>query len=100
MLAEILRRLLPIYEPERIYLFGSSARGVSRRGSDYDLMLVIPDDADEERARARRAYEVLWGLGVAVDVVIWRRGAFDARATAPTSLPATVMREGILLHAA
>jgi predicted nucleotidyltransferase len=97
--AEILRRLVPAYDPERVYLFGSAARGDSDPGSDYDLVLVVPDDASPERLRSRRAYEELWGLGVAVDVLVWRRTSFDRRAHVRTSLPAAVLREGVLLHA-
>ena len=100
VVAEVVRRLVEAYGPERIYLFGSAARGEAGPSSDYDILLVVPDDASTERLRARRAYEVLWGLGVAVDVLIWRRGAFDARASVRTSLPAVVLREGMLLHAA
>ena len=98
VLGEIVRRLVDAYKPERVYLFGSTARGDAGPDSDYDLLLVVPDDASTERLRARRAYEVLWGLGRAVDVLIWRRGAFDARATVATSLPAAVLRDGIVLH--
>jgi len=99
-LAEIVRRLVDAYQPERAYLFGSTARSEVGPDSDYDILLVMPDSASPELLRARRAYEVLWDLGTAVDVVLWRRGAFDARAAVPTSLPAIVLREGILLHAA
>lgn len=97
---EIVRRLVEAYQPERIYLFGSAARGEAGPNSDYDVLLVVPDDASAPRLRARRAYEVLWGIGVAVDVVVWRRSAFDEIAKVATSLPASVVREGILLHAA
>jgi excisionase family DNA binding protein len=100
ILAEIVRRLVDAYQPDRVYLFGSAARGEAGPDSDYDIVLVVPDDAPEHRLRARQAYQVLWGLGAAVDVVVWRRSAFDARSTVPTSLPAVVLREGVLLHAA
>jgi excisionase family DNA binding protein len=100
VVGEIVRRLVEAYQPERVYLFGSAARGEVGPNSDYDVLLVVPDDASAPRLRARRAYEVLWGIGVAVDVVIWRRSAFDETADVPTSLPASVLREGILLHAA
>lgn len=100
VLAEILARLTEAYAPERVYLFGSAARGDAGEHSDYDLLLVVPDDAPPERVRSRKAYEALWGIGAAVDVVVWRRSAFEASAEAPTSLPATVLREGILLRAA
>jgi excisionase family DNA binding protein len=100
VLGKIVERLAEAYEPERIYLFGSSARGDTDASSDYDVLLVVSDDAPPERLRARKAYEALWGMGAAVDVVVWRRSAFEASAAAPTSLPAIVLREGVLLHAA
>lgn len=100
IVGEIVRRLVAEYAPERVYLFGSSARGEPGPDSDLDVLLVMPDDAPPERLRARRGYEALWGLGRAVDIVLWRRSAFDARAQVPTSLPAVVLREGVLLHAA
>jgi predicted nucleotidyltransferase len=95
-----LRRLIEAYAPERIYLFGSSARGEAGPDSDYDLLLVVPDDAPPERRRSRLAYERLWGTGTALDVLVWTRSSFDRRLHLPASLPATVVREGQLLHAA
>ena len=99
-LAEVLERLIKAYEPERVYLFGSTARGDAGADSDYDLLLVVPDDAPPERKRSRLAYERLWGTGTAVDVLVWTRSSFDRRLHLPASLPATIIREGRLLHAA
>ncbi|NIQ85536.1 MAG: nucleotidyltransferase domain-containing protein, partial [Acidobacteria bacterium] len=49
LLADVVRRLVDAYAPERIYLFGSSARGEAGPDSDYDLLLIVPDDAAPER---------------------------------------------------
>ena len=62
-LAELLRWLEPAYEPERVYLFGSRARGEAGPDSDYDFLLVVPDDAPPERRQSRLAYEALRGTG-------------------------------------
>ena len=99
-LAEIVRRLVEAYAPERIYLFGSHARGDAGPDSDYDLMLIVPDDSAPERLRSRLAYERLWGTGAAADVLVWKRTSFDKRLHLKASLPATITREGKLLHAA
>lgn len=98
-LLEAVRRLAEAYHPERIYLFGSVARGDASPDSDYDLMLVVPDDAPAEKRRSRLAYEVLWGTGIAADVLVWTVSLFNSRTHLPSSLPATVLREGKLLHA-
>lgn len=54
-LGEMVRRLVEAYEPDRVYLFGSRARGDSGPDSDYDVLVVVPDDAPPERGRSRLA---------------------------------------------
>lgn len=100
-LRAVLERVVELYSPERVYLFGSRARGDHRVDSDFDLLAVMPDDADEDRLRSRRFYEHCWDLPRSADVLIWRRASFDAQARhVVASLPATVLREGKLVYAA
>lgn len=100
VLAESVRRLVKAYQPERIYLFGSKARGDAGPDSDYDLLVIVPDDAPSERRDSKLAYQVLWGVKAAVDAVVCRSSWFHARTHLKASLPGTVLREGKLLHAA
>jgi predicted nucleotidyltransferase len=100
LLAEITRLLIAAYRPERIYLFGSHARGDGGPDSDYDLLVVVPDAAPPERRGSRLAYEVLWEAGRAGDVLVLTRSDFEGRAHLQASLPGTVLREGRLLYAA
>jgi predicted nucleotidyltransferase len=99
-LDEILRRLVASYQPLEVYLFGSKARGDSGPDSDYDLLVVVPDDAPPERKRSRLAYEVLRGTGLAADVLVCTRSYFEPRRFLKASFPGTVLREGRLLHGA
>ncbi len=99
-LAGIVERLIDAYQPERIYLFGSKARGDYGPDSDFDLLVVVPNTAPDERKRSRLAYDRLWGTGTAADVLVWTRGRFESRAHLRASLPGTVLREGRLLYAA
>ena len=99
-LAEVVRRLIAAYDPERVYLFGSVARGDAGPDSDYDLLVVVLDDASAERRGGRVAYESLRGTGTAADVVVCTHSYFEDRRTLKASLPGTVLREGRLLHAA
>ena len=99
-LRAVVERLAEAYRPERIYLFGSVARGDAGADSDYDLLVVVQDDAPPERRRSRLAYQALRGTGVAADVLVWTRSAFDSRLHLRASLPATVVAEGMLLYTA
>ncbi len=99
-LAEIVRRLVEAFRPERVYLFGSKARGDEDPDSDYDLMVVVSASAQPAYRRAQEAHGLLWDLGVAADVLVWTREEFEPRLRLAASLPATVVREGKLLYAA
>jgi predicted nucleotidyltransferase len=98
VLAEVVHRLVAAYRPERIYLFGSVARGDAGPDSDYDLLVVVPDDAPPQRQRSRLAYEALHGTGAAADVLVCTTSYFEDRRLLRASLPGTVLREGRLIH--
>ena len=100
VLSEVVRRLAEAYHPERIYLFGSTARGEAGPDSDYDIMIVVPDQAAKEFRSSDLAYCVLRGLRVAKDVLVWTRTEFQKRLHLKASLPSTVLREGKLLYGA
>ena len=98
-IAAIRDRLVDYYRPERIYLFGSAARGDAGPDSDLDFCVVVPDDASAELLRDGAIYSLLRGIGYPKDIVHWRRSDFDARAAhVRTSLPATIVREGNLIY--
>ena len=99
-LAEIVRRLVAAYRPERVSLFGSTARREAGPESDYDIRVVVDDEAPPDLKRSRRAYEVLSGLPRSGDILVWPRSAFERRLHLRASLPATILHEGELLHAA
>jgi predicted nucleotidyltransferase len=99
-LAEIVLRIVATLDPDRVYLFGSVARGEGHGSSDYDLMVVVSDPQEPTHRLAQRAHSALWGLRVAVDVVVWSADRFDRRAHLNASLAGTVLREGVLLYAA
>jgi len=100
MLAEVVRRLVEVHQPERIYLFGSAARGDAGPDSDYDLMVILPDHAPPELQRGRPAYLALRGTGAAADVHVWTQSAFNRQLHLQASFPSTILREGKLLYAA
>ncbi len=100
LLAQVVACLVEVYHPERIYLFGSAARGDSGPDSDYDLMVVVSDGTPQWFRDSGRAYKAMWRLGAASDVLVWTRGDFDGRLHLKASLPATILREGRLLYAA
>jgi predicted nucleotidyltransferase len=96
----IVQRLVAALSPERIYLFGSQARGDTGPDSDYDLLVVVRSSTLPRYRRDQAAFEALLGVGVAKDVLVLTHDEFERQRTVVCSLPATVEREGLLLYAA
>lgn len=100
VLAEIVHRLVDLYHPERIYLFGSAAKGDAEPGSDYDFMVVVPDGTPREIRETKLVFRALFDIDAPIDVLVWTRQEFDKRLHLRVSLPSTIVREGKLLYAA
>jgi predicted nucleotidyltransferase len=99
-LAELVRRLVDSYHPARLYLFGSRGREQGAPDSDYDLLMVFERLEVPAYRMAQQAHGLVWGLGISADILVWSREEFDRRLPLKASLPATVVRDGMLLHAA
>jgi predicted nucleotidyltransferase len=93
---DVVARLVEYYQPERIYLIGSTARGEDRPDSDLDFVVVLPDDAPREKVIGGEIHQRLRGIPAAVDVIPFRHSTFEARAAWLMSLPAIALREGKL----
>ena len=100
VLSEVVRRLSEVYHTLRIYLFGSAARGDAGPDSDYDLMIIVPDEAPQGLRRGNPGYRALRGTGVAADVQVWPQSDFNRQLHLKASFPSTIAREGKLLYAA
>lgn len=99
-LDEVVRRVVATLRPERVYLFGSRARGEVGPDSDYDLLVVVTEAQEPIHHLSQRAHAALWGMGVSADILVWTRHGFEERLGVVASLPALVAREGRLLYAA
>jgi len=100
VLEQMVARLVREFAPDRIYLYGSRARGEQGPDSDYDLLVLVDEATEPGYQLAQRAHRCIRDLGVAADVLVWPKDAFDRRAHLKASLPGTILREGVLVHAA
>ena len=99
-LKKLLDRLVDAYRPEAVYLFGSRATGSPRPDSDYDLLVVVPDDTPAERLNLVAAFEAVRAARVPADVFPCRLSVFEARKTEVGTLPYTAWTEGVQVYGA
>nr|WP_318659500.1 nucleotidyltransferase domain-containing protein [uncultured Treponema sp.] len=94
----IAERLEQSVNPQKIYLFGSFARGDERADSDYDFYLVMPDAITDRLSVSQNAYRSLRGLRRrSVDIVVGSVSGFNERKNRKT-LENIIEREGVLLY--
>ena len=95
---EIARRVVATLAPEQVVLFGSYAWGRPDAESDVDPYVVVPDSAGPSYRLARRAYHVLRGLRVPVDLVVRTRGESERNAEVVSTLDHLVLTRGVPLY--
>lgn len=96
-LNSILSVLKPVFNPTKVYLFGSRAKGTASVNSDYDLFLVVKESNLEPRERVLKARELLWKTPGAVDLFIYTEAEFEDWKDEFSSIPHTAYTEGLEL---
>ena len=97
MIDQIVRTIAARFDPERIILFGSWARGDARADSDLDL-LVEMDTEVPRREQIRRIHAAFDPYPWAMDIVVYTPARTERWRHVKPSLPATVVREGKVLY--
>jgi uncharacterized protein len=97
--APLLARLIEAMRPEQIWLFGSRARGEARPMSDWDLLVVLPDDATEDELDLMHAWQTVRDLRIPADVIPVRRSEFEEARDHAGTLVRTVVGEGRRVYA-
>jgi predicted nucleotidyltransferase len=95
---EMVRRIVERFEPEKIFLFGSYARGTATADSDVDLLVVMP----VRGSRLEKTIEIrvaVHDIRVPKDIVVTTPEDFAWRKDIVGTLERPVMREGKVLYA-
>ena len=96
--AELLDAVVAHFEPIRVILFGSRARGEATEDSDIDLLVVLDDAAPAEMLGWRSAFEARKDFHRAVDIVPCRRRWFEDKRVVVGSLAHMAAEDGIVVY--
>jgi len=92
-LAEIVRRVVQVAQPEKIILFGSAARGEMGPHSDVDLLVVKGGEFDASWLTGE-IYTHLHGVGQAVDIILVTPEQVERYRNVHSLIIAPALREG------
>ena len=89
----IRERIVRGFQPLRLVLFGSRARGDAQPDSDVDLLVILPEVADK-RATAIQIRRALRDLPVGKDVIVTTPDEIAERGQLVGSVLRPALREG------
>lgn len=94
---DVVRQLVERFEPSRVVLFGSVARGDDGRESDIDLLVILPKLKGRHHNAAVAMLRSLRDLPVPVDLVVTDTAELDRRSRTP-GVVRVALREGVTVH--
>ncbi|HPM12870.1 MAG TPA: nucleotidyltransferase domain-containing protein [Bacteroidales bacterium] len=69
-ISELVNKIAEGYNPEKIILFGSYAKGTANEDSDVDL-LVIKDSNIPRPERTFQVRKMLYGMMIPIDILVY-----------------------------
>lgn len=93
----MVQRIVAKFQPLRVILFGSQARGTATPSSDVDLLVVLSEVEDKRRA----AVEMLRAVGdlpVAADIVVSTPEELARRGQIKGTVLRAALREGKVVY--
>ena len=69
-----------------VLLFGSRARGEARKGSDWDILIILPKDQLKQEDYDQVSYpfvELGWTIGEQINPIVYTRREWEANSITP-----------------
>jgi predicted nucleotidyltransferase len=100
LLHTMIDRLVNVYRPRAIYLFGSQAWGNPGETSDVDLYVVVESSKATKAERIRLGLSALLDLNIPVDLLVVTLDELEERKNHPSTLAHKILNKGIRLYEA
>ena len=97
LIAEMSERIVQKFNPLRVILFGSHARGQADVRSDVDLLVVL-DEVEDRREAAVEIRRLLSDLPVGKDIVVTTPNEIARRGEIAGTVLRHALREGRVLY--
>jgi len=98
MIIEMVRRIVAKFNPEKIILFGSYARGTASPESDVDLLIVMRI-AGSKRMTQLGIRRALHDIAIPMDVIVSDPSEFEWRKDVVGTIEWPAVHEGRVLYA-
>jgi len=96
-ISQAIDRLIKKFDPQKIILFGSHARGITHDKSDVDLFIISPFEGKRRKVLVEMDRSLL-GIGFALDLILLTPDEFERDHEIPGTIARPAAREGKILY--
>jgi hypothetical protein len=94
----LLDPVVAYFNPRRVILFGSAARGEAGPDSDIDLLVIVDDDTPPERLTLKAGLDACRPYRGSADVIPVRESIFQRNAGITGTLSRAAVLDGIVVY--
>lgn len=96
---KIVKKIADYCKPEKIYIYGSMARGEAKRNSDLDL-LIVKDSNEKRPFRAKEVFEALRGFDrkLTIDPIVYTQNELNERMQMGDYFVKEMLEQGQLVY--
>lgn len=99
MIEEVKNRLVGVYDPEAIYIFGSYAWGSPTEDSDLDLLVVVDHIEDTRHQAMVEGHRALGDMLMSKDILVYSKEEFELYSQNKAKLCYKVKQAGKKIYA-
>ncbi|MFH1644234.1 MAG: nucleotidyltransferase domain-containing protein [bacterium] len=96
---DVKNRLINVYDPLAIYLFGSYAWGTPTEDSDLDILIIVAHSDEKIHKRSLPASLALIDMKIPKDIVVYTKNEFEKVSGDETTLMYKIKKEGTKIYA-
>ena len=96
-ISEIVNKIAENYDPDKIILFGSYAKGTANTDSDLDFIIVKKTDTPKQK-RGREVRKYLLGAMIPIDLKIYTPDEFEKEKNSVYSFLNSAIKNSKLIY--
>lgn len=96
---EVANRLVKVYDPIAIYIFGSYSWGIPTPDSDLDILVIVEKSDEKSYTRPVAGHKALADLDISKDIIVYTLEEFEKLSHKKSTLAFKIKKEGNKIYA-
>jgi uncharacterized protein len=95
---EIRNRLVDLFKPTAIFIFGSYAWGTPGKDSDLDIAVIVGESDEKPYKSIQKGTLALWDIKIPIDLLVFTSKDFGEKSKFRSTLQYQINLKGIKIY--